>query len=455
MSDISIFILIVDALRARNLGCYGYNRDTSPNIDNIAEQGILFKNAFSASNWTIPSFYSIITGLYPSHHTVAEFNQRINPKIATLPEFVEKVRGYETFMFSNYLNLVDKNTFGNHFTDTRIINIDENLDDLEMVLSNINKPFFSIFHIGNYVHEPFIAQKEIVDRFYKPKKSRINFRRIESLISSDNSGKKMRRLTKKINLGIIRLSTAEKDYITACYDAGIRYVDSFIGRIYRFLQQMGKPLVFILTSDHGQALLEHGIIGHGLNLHNEVIKIPLIIDFLSMEGKYPRKRIYEANVGHVDFAPTLLNIMGEEMNYTDGEVIEFSRSKVSKQGNMAISERFPMVAIIKNHKLITSFYKVMKWPQILHNLLNKMKKKALKEVLVNLWTGFRRDELYQLRNDPFEQDNVIKSCVSEGRSLRELLKKRVNLSQAQMKQPLSIKLDEKVKKRLEDLGYLD
>ncbi|MEE9504195.1 MAG: sulfatase-like hydrolase/transferase, partial [Thermodesulfobacteriota bacterium] len=68
--DFNIVLITIDALRADHLSCYGYNRTTSPNIDKIAEDGIIFKNAIAPSSWTAPSMASLFTSVYPINHGV-------------------------------------------------------------------------------------------------------------------------------------------------------------------------------------------------------------------------------------------------------------------------------------------------------------------------------------------------------------------------------------------------
>ena len=68
-NDFNIVLITIDTLRADHLGCYGYHRNTSPNIDKVAERGIIFKNAIAPSSWTAPSMASIMTSLYPKSGT--------------------------------------------------------------------------------------------------------------------------------------------------------------------------------------------------------------------------------------------------------------------------------------------------------------------------------------------------------------------------------------------------
>jgi len=89
----NIVLIGIDALRADHLGCYGYARSTSPNIDKLAAEGALFENCYSASSWTLPSFVSIFTGLMPAAHGVVKETVSLSPAVPVLPEQLRRL-GY-------------------------------------------------------------------------------------------------------------------------------------------------------------------------------------------------------------------------------------------------------------------------------------------------------------------------------------------------------------------------
>jgi len=102
-----IIILVLDAVRARNLSCYGYERKTSPNLDEFGEKNVIYKNAISTSSWTLPSVSSIFTGLMPSEHGILNMKCRLKNQ-ETIASKLNQL-GYETVAFSNfYCNIMDK-----------------------------------------------------------------------------------------------------------------------------------------------------------------------------------------------------------------------------------------------------------------------------------------------------------------------------------------------------------
>lgn len=91
----NIILIVLDTARAKSFSCYGYHRKTTPNIDRIAEEGVLYKWCFSPANWTIPSHASLFTGLYPSEHGCHAGNPLLDENTPTLSELLRSV-GYRT-----------------------------------------------------------------------------------------------------------------------------------------------------------------------------------------------------------------------------------------------------------------------------------------------------------------------------------------------------------------------
>jgi len=104
----------MDAVRAAHLSCYGYHRKTSPNIDKLARQGILFENAFSAAEWSYPSHASIFTGKYPSYHKTLGKNIRLHKENTTIAEILDS-NGYQTFGVTSNMLLSPTNGFSKGF----------------------------------------------------------------------------------------------------------------------------------------------------------------------------------------------------------------------------------------------------------------------------------------------------------------------------------------------------
>lgn len=330
MRKLNVILLIVDSLRADHLGCYGYKRATSPNIDAFAEQSVVFNFAFSQATWTIPSVASILTSLYPSVHGLVGFPNpgRLNPSKVTLATLLKR-EGYKTVAFTGG-GYVDKK-FGfdqgfDLFKNSRYFLRERELGKggrLEYIIEDFlswwekncgkSENFFAYLHCWD-VHEPFIAHDEylsILDPNYKGllRKVHSTVRFIRSSLSLTLRNPTINSLYKAINKGQIKLSEADVFHLRALYDNEILYMDKWFGVLVEKLENLGllDSTLIILTADHGNQLMERGRIGHGGPPYDTLIRIPLIIRF--PRGEFGGTRI-NAQVQSIDILPTILDYLG-------------------------------------------------------------------------------------------------------------------------------------------------
>jgi arylsulfatase A-like enzyme len=298
-----VLLIIVDTLRADHLSSYGYGRPTSPAIDALAAQGVLFENSFATSSYTLPSHASILTGQYPRVHQI-EWDTSHRPPPPTgqnLPEVLQSM-GYRTGAFSaNTFYFSREHGFGRgflHFEDffhsiedmawrtaygaiaTRLIRHRLGYEDLpgRKLASDVNdeavrwirkdsdRPFFATL---NYMdaHEPYLPPQPYRNKFSaKP----------------DPGGL----LNSKWHIPKTLTPEQLQSEIDA-YDGGIAYVDAQVSRLLSDLQAMARsrPLIVIVTSDHGEEFGEHGGFLHQKHLYREVIQVPLIV---WSPGRMPR-----------------------------------------------------------------------------------------------------------------------------------------------------------------------
>ncbi|MGB5811796.1 MAG: sulfatase [Polyangiales bacterium] len=109
-----VLLISIDTLGADHLGCYGYDRDTSPNLDTLAARGVVFENALSTAPWTLPGHMSIFTSLYPSFHKLESRSRRLDPNVRTLTQSINEL-GYRTSAFVTHPFLAKHWGFGKGF----------------------------------------------------------------------------------------------------------------------------------------------------------------------------------------------------------------------------------------------------------------------------------------------------------------------------------------------------
>jgi arylsulfatase A-like enzyme len=454
----NICLVHIDALRADHLGCYGYHKQTSPNIDLIAQDSVLFENAVSQSNWTYQSVCSIISGRYPSVLQLKWFDQKLNKKFAVLPEILAE-RGYHTGIFSMFKVLLNPYTFGSYFHDREYLELDDHSPVFVKDWLRQHPRNFLYLHIGQYVHEPFFADENYVRKFMQSdseKELLSPSRAVKVLTSKDgvvDDDMLIRSVIGKINKGLIRLTKSEIEYLLACYDAGINLVDGIIGKLHKVFKDDGRDYIFILISDHGQCFLEHGYFGHGRNLYDEVTKVPIIIDY---NGAH-RQRVSEP-VQLMDICPTLLNMLGLENNLQqDGVSFAPVFNGEGLNERFAVSEGYPYLSIRnKSHKLITTYSKIWGFKESLNRLGYKKGARvgSWRKDLFGLYLHYAPDKLFSLIEDKEERFNLRWREKKIYQQLSSRLKNIFEKVARESLPPEDIELNSEIKEQLTSLGYL-
>jgi arylsulfatase A-like enzyme len=291
----NIILIVIDALRADHLSCYGYSRPTSPNLDRLAKEGVMFENAFAASSWSLPSHASLFTGRYPYEHTAGWTRPKalLNGHHLTLAEALRS-QGYRTAAFSAnvfwvtreqglargfihfedyfhsiadmvlrtlYGRVIEKyllQTLGFEDIPARKRASDVNRSVLHWLDRDDEKPFFVFL---NYMdtHDPYLPPQPYYNKFSKFKNPSgiLNWR-----VGRNNPQMTPQQLQSEID----------------AYDASIAYVDDHIGQLLAELQSrgLGQNTLVVITSDHGEALGNHDLFLHGNSLYLEEIHVPLI-----------------------------------------------------------------------------------------------------------------------------------------------------------------------------------
>jgi len=301
----NVLLISLDALRADHLGCYGYHRQTSPNIDKLARNGVLFLNAFSQSSWTIPSHSSILTSKLPHKHgctidtSLGWEGHPLSFSNLTLAEILRE-NGYITAGFTGGGYMGTKNGLHQGFDVyydntgpgwTPFFDIERSFDRISsFVERNREKPFFIFFHTYE-AHTPYSRQ------YFTTGLERGRF---------GDTVEHFRDLNY-----IITATDAEKKYILALHDGDIFHADMYVGKLIEKLKQLHllSNTIIVLTSDHGQDFWDHypqRTCAHGHSLYDELLRVPLIIVFPHGTAK---GKTLENQVRSIDIFPTILSAL--------------------------------------------------------------------------------------------------------------------------------------------------
>ena len=318
---INCILIVIDTLRADHLGCYGYFRDTSPNLDRLAEEGVLFKDFHATAIPTGPGFTSIITGLAPIHHRfyLTPWNLPnlidFDDSIPTLPELIQDViGGYTTAAFDNLINFsshMDQFVRGFEYyinpsrtarpVHHHLLGGEVNERLIPWLRAHADEPFFLFVHYWD-PHTPYNQPPEFRDIF-KHEPGNLDDLQVKEAPAGYSYVPGWGRV------GEIWEPDPKRSKVTIdLYDGEIRYVDSLVGDVVETLKGLGleERTVLFITSDHGEQLGQHGTYDHRM-LHEAVTFVPLII---WGPGRIPQGRVIEGYLQQADIAPTILTLLG-------------------------------------------------------------------------------------------------------------------------------------------------
>jgi arylsulfatase A-like enzyme len=308
---VNILFIVVDTLRADHLGCYGYERNTSPNINALAAQSVVFDSMIAPAIPTHPAFVTINTGQYSiTHGVVAHGGNTAVPKSAPwLPAIVHR-HGYTTCAVDNLAEWSNSFQRGFEFyidpTQKRPLGL--SCDNREMnqrvfpwLKEHRAERFYLLLHYWD-PHTPYLPPRAYRTLFYEGDPSDPDNRSLDGL-EAHPLGKTWRE-TWFPQLGK-RITDAR--YIEALYDAEIRYCDEGIGMLLEELERLGltEDTLVVLMSDHGELMYRHKVFFDHHGLYDGNLHVPLIVRH---PGFKPRRIPHL--VTHVDIAPTILDLCG-------------------------------------------------------------------------------------------------------------------------------------------------
>jgi len=323
----NVLMISIDSLRADHLAAYGYHRETSPHIDRLAREGVLFERMIADSSWTLPSHLTMLTGLSSWAHGAMFDTRRLDPGVDTLAEILG-ARGYRTEGFASgpYLHpifgfadgfdtyelLAETVYDGDGFRLEQLGEEPRLLDEMELservaqgartsevlarkveeaLARSAAGPFFLFVHMFD-VHYDYDPPEEYWRRF-----------------NPDYTGEMTH--TSFVTDPRVRpgMPPEEREQLMALYDGEIFWTDEHVGRMLAELERYGvsdRTLV-VVVGDHGEEFFDHGKKGHRHTLYDEQLLVPFI---LRLPGRLPAGERIKMQVRMVDIVPTLLDVLG-------------------------------------------------------------------------------------------------------------------------------------------------
>ncbi len=320
----NIVLITIDTLRADHLSSYGYHLKTSPTIDKLAAEGVRFENAYSPIPLTGPSHTSLFTSRFPQEHG-ARMNGFAVPKDSkwlSLPQILKRF-DYQNGAFVSAWPLTSRLTHLDRWFDLydedlsrtyQVFNSSRYAEDVTPLAvswleENRAGPFFLWVHYFD-PHSPYNLRED----FAEPESSGHSKSTRETL-----NGEMANRIKR--------------------YDSEIGYADFHIGKLLARLDELGlrRSTLVVLTSDHGESLGEHGYVGHGRQLSEGIVHIPLIMRY---PARLPAGKVISRNVSLLDATPTILELAIGRQPYKDLPTAFAGRSLASAMiGQESIPER--------------------------------------------------------------------------------------------------------------------
>ncbi len=442
-----VVLMVIDTLRADHVGAYGYGRATSPNMDSIASRGILFKRTVAGSSWTQPSMASLMTSTYPRVHHVnsapaGKASAAVLPsRLVTMAEFL-KQRGFETKAVSSQPLCNALTGFDQGFDDFESV-FEALLDEREtekvmdralawLESRSPDSSFFLYIHVMG-PHFPYIPPPGYKGRFGSE-----GSRKIEAMFHGMDYKEQMEYLMSDEAAKRFSASPDLLAELVALYDEEIAYVDDQVKRLWDALEGRGMidETMFILTSDHGEGFLDHGLFTHGNALYRELVEVPMIIHYpplgksLSIDGV----------VSHLDVLPTLADLFGERAPYpSQGEsLIPLAMGKADR--TPALSELYLRAMAKITDRDYSLIYRPKSRFQVKGQTFTNEEETTL---------------LFDLAKDPGETRDLSETEVERAAALKtELLEMEEENARIKIPAADSIQYDPKHVEQLKAVGYL-
>jgi arylsulfatase A-like enzyme/Tfp pilus assembly protein PilF len=395
----NVLLITLDTTRADHLGSYGYAQARTPNLDNLALEGVRFARVYCPAPLTLPSHASIMTGFYPVAHGVRNNGHELSPKIRTLAEIL-KGHGFATAAFVSSFSVDSRFGLGRGFDvydDTfqpqaplKGANAERRAEETFARFSrwldtNELDKFFAWVHF----YDPHLP--------YDP----------PSPYREGSSGRP--------------------------YDGEIAYMDHYVGAVVDRLKARGvldRTLV-VIAGDHGEGLGDKVETGHGIFLYDETLRVPLIFH---NRRAFARPRVVQSTVRLVDVAPTILDTIG------------FGAEAVGMQGR-SLRPWIKRRSGADLDALVETFYprENFGWSELVGLVSGAWK-----------YIQAPRPELFDLANDPGERADLAGSSADKAGELRKKLEEalvRLGARPGAAAGPSAARIDDQ--ERLRSLGYVN
>jgi len=457
----NIVLIVMDTVRQDHLSCYGYFRDTSPYLKRVAKEGVVFDNVISTAPWTLPSHASMFTGLYPSQHGATHASLKLSPGLELLSEILSNA-GYQTVGFSAnpwvgqstgmhrgfhvfeevWRDLCTDNFFSllRMFHSLAKVGLDQGaeriLDKARLWLQQCHDPACPVFFFANFMdaHSPYSLIPPAYRQMYQRN------------AVEESRMKELDRVRLLHLYGERVLEPGEFEILEGLYDGGIRYLDAKLKDLEALLVKHGfagnRETLWIFTSDHGENFGEHGLVDHEYAVNGALIRLALILRF---PGRMAAGTRCASPVQNLDIFATILDAAGLEDAVRKESLGLIPPPDARQRRPFEVAEYFRPELLLKIAG--RQGHDASRYDRSLRTILRGGWK--------YVWASDGGDELYDLEQDPDEEENLAEMRPETAALLKRELDQWVARMGAEAKQGVQgIKEDPVLKEHLKSLGYV-
>lgn len=319
MKQPNVILFGIDSLRRDFMSSYGYHKQTTPHMDKVAKEGVLFENHFSPSIPTTPGYASMLTGMDCFGTNTVALRHEGDIQGKTLAELLGE-EGYNTTCIG-FSNNPSARGFQNYLDyeawlpdETGRCPKAQNLNEVAIPelhrLHEEEKPFF-LFMRHMDPHSPYLPPKPYERMFYDQDEKDPSNTSMEAVYNFKPHADFFK--------SWIPEGVTDQQYVTAQYEGAIAYMDACIQNILTAVEEMGieEETLIILTSDHGETLYEHECYFDHHGMYDNCLVVPLILKY---PGKLPEGKRVKDTTLIKDIMPTILDLIGVESDISfDGQ----------------------------------------------------------------------------------------------------------------------------------------
>jgi arylsulfatase A-like enzyme len=440
----NIVVVVMDTARQDRLSCYGYERDTTPRLRELAATSTLYLNAYSTSSWTRPAHASLFTGLYPVAHGATQENWRLGLSLhlTTIAEVLSE-HGYRTtgivenpmlapqLGYSQGFARYDQISRPNAETAVPIPALARFAEALDAAPRG--QPFFVFVNLIA-PHSPYNLSRQFKGTFVS-----------DPTIALESN------MWPEFYLGTRTFSEGDLRHLNELYDETLLYTDYVVGRMADDLRSRGlwDETAFIVTSDHGENIGDHGHMDHVFTLYETTTKIPLLIHCPDLFAQGSR---VADPVQLTDLFPTCLALAAIDVSSYPSHGRDLASVPNSGRDEVLCEYYYPRQALECLSREDAASPRLAPYLRRIRSLSTGGMKL--------IWGSDGRNELYDLVLDPGETANLIDSPAygAVARTMEQRLVELVERYEADRREPAppteEIPLDPATKEALRSLGYL-